>query len=253
MRALVAAPRKEQIHLWETSCAKSEASGKTVQPWTGAEPAPRHCDLSFVNHKGKAQRQATDGVFKVLANQQHVWRAKAIILIAAQGLVAVDIGTAECRLKIERHDVAARRHRERRKNAHAKTALKIPAKLLAVGTLCTLCGKTFVVLREFIHETFRIFRVSIDRALIRPVRISWHNEASGLPVDGELVRQIRRQPLKRKRRASRRDVLLVVQVVIQVKPIVEQHRAHTDTLAELHRAGLIRESRRSGFRVERAD
>src|SRR5580692_2160711 len=223
-----------------------------MNPGARTEAAASERNFSFVDHKGEAQRQTADGVFEIFANQKDIGRTEAKILIAAQRLITVDIGATECGLEIKWHDVAARGHGKRRINAHTKTALKVPAKFLALRAVCALRGQAFVMFGEFVHGALCVFRVLIHRALVRPVGVPRHDKTSGLPIDGKLVRQIRGQALKRKSRVSGGKILLVGKVVIQMNKIIEEHRAHTDAFAKLQRAGLVRKSRRRSFRVERA-
>src|SRR5580700_6632789 len=116
-----------------------------MNPRARTETAAGERYFSFVDHKGESQRQTADGVLEIFANQKDIRRTEAKILIAAQRLIAVDIRAAECGLEIKWHDVPARSHGKRRINAHTKTALKVPAKFLALRAACPLRGQAFVM------------------------------------------------------------------------------------------------------------
>jgi len=64
-------------------------------------------------------------MLKGLAEQHHIRGAEAIVLIARKRSITVYVGPAECRLDIERHDVARGHESTRQEETEADAAIQI--------------------------------------------------------------------------------------------------------------------------------
>src|SRR5438874_11728507 len=89
------------------------------------EVAAPHRDLARVNYRRESQR-SVNRVLEAGAQQNIVRRAEAIILIAAERHLTVDIRSAESRLKVERDDVAAGHDRLIHQEPKIDRALQVP-------------------------------------------------------------------------------------------------------------------------------
>ena len=61
-----------------------------------------------------------EGVFQTLLHQQKVWTPKAILVVAGERTIAVDVGSAQRLLKIERYLLAATDHGPGGEQAHGE-------------------------------------------------------------------------------------------------------------------------------------
>src|ERR1700733_5656620 len=96
-------------------------------------------DFGLVGREGETDR-TPDGVLEAFAQHQRVWRAEAIIVIAAEPLVAVDVRSAECWLEIERNDIASRSDRFGDKKSHRDRtfAISLDGRATGAGGSCAL-------------------------------------------------------------------------------------------------------------------
>src|SRR5580704_7077876 len=156
-------------------------------------------DLALVTHQGETNRQVPDRMFEAFAKEQQVRSAKAIVLIATQRRIAVDVRAAQCRLKIKRNLVSAGGHRQRSKKSEPDTSFIIShIRLWAFG-----------------------MSYGVKRAVVGAVVNSGFDQPGGFAIQGELVAEVDGEALERK--VAGRKVLLISHAVIQTYDVVGQN------------------------------
>src|SRR5947207_5502847 len=106
--ALMPAPREQNPELRDICPADRETCRKAVAQVVEVEITASERDFSVVRHRRESQRQFPKRVLESSTRKHHVRGAKAVILITAQGSIAIEVGASHCRLEVERHDVACR-------------------------------------------------------------------------------------------------------------------------------------------------
>src|SRR5262249_40041203 len=89
MRAFLAAPCKEHEDMRKAAGAQRESRGIAVEPRVRAEIIPVETYFALVSDKGDTERELADGVLEIFAQQHHVGRAEAVVLIAGERRIAV--------------------------------------------------------------------------------------------------------------------------------------------------------------------
>src|SRR5437899_6369240 len=155
------APSEQQVDLWESACSQRKARCKTVNPRIRPQVSTLQTNFPFIDHEGESEG-TPDGMFKALTKKHHIGSAKTKILVAAEGWITIDVGTAQSRLKVEGHHVASRRHRSSKKKSQ-------PYRSFAVPSNC---------------HAFILLHVGGSGALVWSIRVIFpgHQNASSLPV-----------------------------------------------------------------------
>ena len=97
-----------------------------VSQVAGAQIAWRESDPSFIHHEFHTHRKFVNRVLEAAAQEHKIRPAKAIVRIAPQQVVAIDIRTAQCRIEIERHRISRRYKRGRIQESQTEAAFEIP-------------------------------------------------------------------------------------------------------------------------------
>src|SRR5579883_661562 len=108
VRALVAAPGKQEPNHWEAAGPERCAYRVAVPQVREVQVTSVEGDFTFVHHGGYADR-TPDRMFEAGARQNGVRGAEAVVRITRERRIAVQVRSAERRLKVERHDVSGGR------------------------------------------------------------------------------------------------------------------------------------------------
>src|SRR5205807_8053296 len=90
-------------------------------------------------------------VLKAAADQHQIGRSKPIVLVGAERVVAVDIGTAEGLLEIKRHNMAGRYERLAKQKTETETALQVTSYTGTLELILSVPDRAGVVSRAVIR------------------------------------------------------------------------------------------------------
>src|SRR5258708_39196133 len=100
-------------------------------------------------------------VLKAASDKHQVGRAKPIVLVGAERVVAVDIGTAQGLLEIKRHNMAGRYERLAEQKTETETAFQVTSYTGTLELILSVPNRAGVVSRAAIGP----MRVFVERRL----------------------------------------------------------------------------------------
>src|ERR1700749_2578191 len=119
-----AAPRKRQVDERKSASADGQSDGEALGEIARVEAIGALCHLPLLEEDIRADR-SPERMLDALLKSNQVRSAEPVVVVGRQQPLAVEIGSAERRLKIERHDIAVARGRTRREDAETDRAFAI--------------------------------------------------------------------------------------------------------------------------------
>src|SRR5208283_2962848 len=122
---IVAAPREQEVHLRQAARADGDARRIAIVQVVEVHVAAGERHLALIGNEVKSE-WPPDGMLESLAYQKQVRGAEAIVRVARQETVAINVRAAQGRLEVERLHASTIGDGLRQHKTHADCALPIP-------------------------------------------------------------------------------------------------------------------------------
>src|SRR5690349_6987905 len=105
--AFIATPCKQEIDHRQSAGVDRDAGSEAVPKMAEVNIVASECDLCLVDAEEKTDRNFTEALLICAIDEQQVGSAEAVVRIAGQDGLAVDVGSADGGVEIKGHHTAS--------------------------------------------------------------------------------------------------------------------------------------------------